>query len=142
MKEIKYKKYSKKQMLKIIQKYGFLFVETNLGDDYIISKNDIADFIMLESQRTCYTADMEFYIPSIYEPVLTTLGCFLDKINTILREEIIDRLVLLQTTNIKPKNIKIFDNEMFIKLSPKEKGIIDGKVNNFAKLYEKYIVTQ
>lgn len=33
-----YKKYSKKEFLKILKKDGILFVKTNLGNKYIIKK--------------------------------------------------------------------------------------------------------
>ena len=59
-----------------------------------------------------------------------------------MREEIIKRLILLQTTRTKPKNVKVFDNDMFISLSPIEKGIKDGKNINFDKFYKKYNIIQ
>lgn len=139
MEEIKYKTYNKMEMLDIIKKEGFLFVETNLGDNYIIRLKDLADFIMLEAQRTGQVAEISFYMPGIDEPVITTFGCFLNKANPILREEIINRLVLLQTTNKKPKNVKIFDTDIFNKLSPQEMGIENHQVKNFNKFYSKYV---
>ena len=140
MEKIIYKKYTKKQMLNIIQNDAFLFVETNLGDNYIIKKQDLSDFIVLEALRTGHIAELKIYIPGIDEPVLTTFGWFLNKANPILREEIIERLILLQTTNIKPQRVKIFDNEEFIKFNKKQMGIENGKVKNFDKFYKKYKV--
>ena len=122
MKNIIYKKYTKKQMLNIIQNDAFLFVETNLGDNYIIKKQDLSDFIVLEALRTGHIAELKIYVPGIDEPVITTFGWFLNKANPILREEIIERLILLQTTNIKPQKVKIFDNEEFIKFNKKQMG--------------------
>ena len=140
MEKIIYKKYTKKQMLNIIQNDAFLFVETNLGDNYIIKKQDLSDFIVLEALRTGHIAELKIYVPGIDEPVITTFGCFLNKANPILREEIIERLILLQTTNIKPQKVKIFDNEEFIKFNKKQMGIENGKVKNFDKFYKKYKV--
>ena len=140
MEKIIYKKYTKKQMLNIIQNDAFLFVETNLGDNYIIKKQDLSDFIVLEALRTGHIAELKIYIPGIDEPVLTTFGWFLNKANPILREEIIERLILLQTTNIKPQKVKIFDNEEFIKFNKKQMGVENGKVKNFDKFYKKYKV--
>lgn len=142
MNRIVYKEYTKEQMLNIIEKDGFLFVETNLGDNYIIKKADLADFIILEAQRTGHVAEMKIYIPGIDEPVMSTYGWFLNKANPLLREEIINRLVLLQTTDTKPKQVKIFDNDIFIAFSTEEKGIENGKVKNFDKLYSKYVKAQ
>ena len=72
----------------------------------------------------------------------TTFGCFLNRVNPLLREEIIDRLVLLQTTNKQPKKVKIFDNDIFINFSTEEKGIENGEVKNFDKFYRKYVYAQ
>ncbi len=142
MRDIKYNQYSKRKMLKIIQEDGILFVETNLGDNYIISKKDLADFIVLETIRTNQVAEISVYMPGIDDSVITTFGWFLNKSNKLLREEIIDRLVLLQTTNTKPKKIKIFNNDIFIALSPEEMGIENGYVKNFDKFYKKYVDAQ
>ena len=140
MEKIIYKKYTKKQMLNIIQNDAFLLVETNLGDNYIIKKQDLSDFIVLEALRTGHIAELKIYVPGIDEPVITTFGWFSNKANPILREEIIERLILLQTTNIKPQRVKIFDNEEFIKFNKKQMGIENGKVKNFDKFYKKYKV--
>lgn len=139
MENIKYKTYTKKQMLNIIQKEGIVFVDTNLGDHFIIKISDIPDFIMLEAIRTDCVAELRMYIPGIDEPILTTFGCFLNKVNPLLREKIIDRLVLLQTTDEEPKKVKVFNNDIFINFSSKEKGIENGKVKNFDKFYKKYV---
>lgn len=138
MEEISYETYTKNEMLEIIKK-GFVFVETSLDDDYIISIKDIPDFIMLESERTEHIADMEMYFPGVDEPILTTMGCYLDKIQKKLRNKIIKRLVKLQTTNTKPKNVKVFDNYMFNSMSLKDKGIENREVKDFDKLYKKYM---
>ena len=142
MQEIKYKTYTKNQMLQIIHKESFVFVENNMGDNFIIRMRDIADFIMIESIRTGYIAEITMYIPGWNTPVLTTYGCYLNRVNPLLREEIIERLVLLQTTNTEPKKVKVFDNDMFIGLSSKEKGIENGKVKNFNRFYRKYVYAQ
>ena len=114
-------------------------METSLDDDYIISIKDIPDFIMLESERTGHIADMEMYFSGVDEPILTTIGCYLDKIQKKLRNKIIKRLVKLQTTNTKPKNVKVFDNYMFNSMSLKDKGIENREVKDFDKLYKKYM---
>ena len=136
MENINYKKYSKKEFLKILDEDGILFVETSLGNRCIIKKSDIADFIMLESTKTGHTADMSFFMPGISGPVITTFGCFLNKANPVFREEIIDRLVLLQTTDIEPKNIKVFDTDTFFNMV--DNNEISNDIKNFNKLYQKY----
>lgn len=136
MENINYDKYSKKEFLKILDEDGILFVETSLGNRCIIKKSDIADFIMLESTKTGHTADMSFFMPGISGPVITTFGCFLNKANPVFREEIIDRLVLLQTTDTEPKNIKVFDTDTFFNMV--DNNEISNDIKNFNKLYQKY----
>lgn len=138
MKNITYKKYNKKEMIDIIKNYGIVFVDTNLGDHYIIKKADLAYFIMLEAERTGHVAEMECSMPVIGD-VISTFGCFLNKANPILRKEIIKRLVLLQTTDERPKNVKVFDLDIFCDMSDLEKGIENGEIINFDKLYKKYM---
>lgn len=139
MDNINYKKYSKNEFLKVLKEDGILFVNTSLGDKCIIKKSDIADFIMLESERTGHTSDMSFFMPGISGPVITTFGCFLDKANPVFREEIIDRLVLLQTTDEKARDVRIFDTDLFYKMID-EKEIINN-IENYNKLYQKYSET-
>lgn len=131
-----YKKYSKKEFLKILEEDGILFVSTSCGNRYIIKKSDIADFIMIESEREGYSSDMSFFMPGIDGPVVTTYSCFLNKANPIFREEIIDRLILLQTTDEKAKDIKIFDIDLFYKMI--DDNEISNNIANFDKLYKKY----
>ena len=136
MDTIKYEKYTKNELLKILKKDGILFIETNLGDNYIINKNDLADFIILEAQRTGHTAEISFFMPGINGAVITTYGWFLNKANPLLREEIIDRLVLLQTTDKEPKNVKIFDTDIFSNML--DNNEIDNYIQDYDKLYRKY----
>lgn len=136
MDTIKYKKYTKNELLKILKEDGILFVETNLGDKYIIKKDDLADFIILEAQRTGHTVEMKFFMPGISGVVMSTYGWFLNKANPLLREEIIDRLVLLQTTDKEPKKVKIFDINIFEKMLNNNE--IDNDIKDYNKLYLKY----
>lgn len=136
MDNIKYKKYTKNELLKILKNDGILFVKTSLGDRYIIKKNDLADFIILEAQRTGHTAEMLFFMPGIAGAVITTYGCFLNKANPILREEIINRLVLLQTTDKKPRNVKVFDTDTFYKMV--DNNEVNNDIENYDALYKKY----
>lgn len=136
MDNIKYKKYTKNELLKILKDDGILFVKTSLGDRYIIKKNDLADFIILEAQRTGHTAEISFFMPGIAGAVITTYGWFLNKANPILREEIINRLVLLQTTDKKPKNVKVFDTDTFYNMV--DNNEVDNNIENYDTLYKKY----
>lgn len=134
-----YKTYTKAEMLDIIKNEGFLVVETSNGDNYQIRKRDVADFIMLEEDRCSHSVDIIMYIPysKIQEPILTTYGCFLDKINQKFRTEIINRLVSLQMNFEKPRKVKVFDEDILMQLKNEE--LLECEVGkHFDKFYKKY----
>lgn len=120
MKNKNYKQYSKKEMIKIIQDNKTVYVETTLGNHYIINRKDIADFIVLEAERNGHRIGIQIYLPNQEEPVITTCGWYLNECNPAIREEIINRLVMLQTTNIRPNKVKIFNTNILNKLRRKE----------------------
>lgn len=135
-----YELYTREEMSEIANKEGFLFVETSNGDNYEIRKSDIADFIVLEAERCGHAVDIKMYVPNyeIEEPFVSTYGCFLNKINPTFREEIIERLIKLQTTNTKPRKVKVFDNGIFEKMTLEELGEKEGKTLQYDKFYKKY----
>lgn len=139
-----YKLYTREEMSKVAKEEGFLFVETSNGDNYEISKKDVADFIMLEATRCGQAVDINIYVPNpdIKEPIVSTFGCFLNKTNQKFREEIIERLVKLQTTDIKPKEVKVFDNNIFMQMSMEELGEKRGETLQYNKFYKKYYSQQ
>ena len=131
-----YRKYTKNELLEILKKDGILFVKTNLGNKCIIKKGDLADFIILETERTGHAVEMSFFMPGISGVVMSTYGWFLNKANPVLREEMIDRLVLLQTTEKKPKKVKTFDTDIFENML--DNNEIDNDIQNYNELYARY----
>ena len=133
MEKFNYKVYSKMRMINLMKNVPLLFVETSFNDAYVIRKKDVADFIVLEAEKTGHNIEMEFYMIAIDEPVITTFGWFLNTIHPLLRKEIIDRLVLLQTGKRIPKKVKIFDIR-----SDLDTGLEKFSVEKFEKIYGKY----
>lgn len=134
MKNREYKKYTKEEMIDIAKNKGFYFIETSNDDYFEITKDDLADFIIQEAERCGHSVEISVYTPyKEDEPVLTTYGWFLNKIKSKLREEIIDRLVELQTGQKEPNDVKVFDNEIFMQ-------IIDSDVKNiqYDKFFKRY----
>ena len=138
--QIPYSQYTREEMSDIAKNEGFVFVETSKGDNYIIRKSDICDFIMQESKKQLYSVDIKVYVPNnnIQTPLLTTMGCFLNKVNQNYRNEIIERLIKLQKEEIEPKEVKVFDNEIFRDMSLEELGEKEGKTLQFDKFFKKY----
>lgn len=135
-----YELYTREEMSEIAKKEGFLFVITSNNYKYEIRKSDVADFIVLEAERCYQDVDIEMYVPNpdIQEPFASTYGYFLNRINQKFREEIIKRLVELQTTDIKPNKVKVFDNDIFNEMSLEELGEEEGKTLQYDKFYKKY----
>ena len=134
MKNIEYKKYTKEEMIDIAKNKGFYFVETSNNGYFEIAKDDLVDFIILETKRCGHDVDMVVYTPYREdELVLTTFGWFLDRIKPKLREEIIDRLVKLQTWEEEPREVKVFDNDIFMQII--DSDIKDIKHEQFFKKY-------
>jgi hypothetical protein len=129
-----YKKYSKEEMIDIAKNKGFYFVEASNNDYFEIAKDDLADFIVLEADRCGHDVEISIYTPYREdEPVLTTYGCFLNRIKPKLREEIIDRLVELQMGQEKTREVKVFDNDVFMQII--DSDIKDIKQEQFFKQY-------
>lgn len=139
MKKKFYKKYTRDEMMDIIENKGYYYIETSNGGEFQIAKDDLADFIILEDRRCGHGIEIEVYIPGDFlNPILTTYGCYLNRVNPKLREEIIDRLVKLQTYEEEPKTVKIFNidiyNEMFEEGLEEDNPQCDKPF--FAKYYE------
>ena len=71
----------------------------------LIDKKDVPSYIVSRNKDLLmYDTDGEF--------LLTTIGCFLDKIDYDYRKEIIDELVDLQFGKIKPNNINYINSSL------------------------------
>lgn len=87
--------YDENEVRKIIEsKEKYVYVDDGMTE-VIIKKEDIPDYIVYIN-RECGITDLKMF-DSDGQQILNTLGEFLDKCNPIIREEIIDRLVNLQT---------------------------------------------
>ena len=107
--------YNENEVRKIIEsKEKYVYVDDGMTE-VIIKKEDIPDYIVYIN-RECGLTDLKMF-DSDGQQILNTLGEFLDKCNPIIREEIIDRLVNLQTGEEEPKEVKTIDEYMWEKLT-------------------------
>ena len=107
--------YDENEVRKIIEsKEKYVYVDDGMTE-VIIKKEDIPDYIVYIN-RECGLTDLKMF-DSDGQQILNTLGEFLDKCNPIIREEIIDRLVNLQTGEEEPKEVKTIDEYMWEKLT-------------------------
>lgn len=111
--------YDEKEVKKIIKSKDKLYYADDGIDEVIVREQDIPDFIIKANEITGECSNLKFYAMNSeeYKPVLTTIGSFLDRADPVLRAKIIDRLVLLQTTEESPKDFKVIDENVFEKVS-------------------------
>lgn len=102
-----------KEVRKIIEnKEKYVFVDDGITE-VIIKKEDIPDYIVYVN-REFGSTDLKIINPQKdYETIITTYGEFLDKCNSEIRKEIINRLVKLQTNEIDYNRVKAIDEDMW-----------------------------
>lgn len=103
--------YNKNEVKKILrEKERLVFVDDGI-DEAVIKYKDLPDFIVdvYEKTRVDRLKVYDFENPNMDKPLLTTIGQFLDKCDSQVRKDIIDRLVKLQRKEINIKKYKIID---------------------------------
>lgn len=106
--------YNETEIRDIIKNNENLYFADSGIDEVIVKFDDIPDFIV-DINRKQGLVDLKFYKMEndVYEPDITTMGEFLDKVKPEIREKIIDRLVKLQMGEIEPKEYKLIDENEF-----------------------------
>lgn len=115
-----FKFYEINEIEKILKSKERIVIVDDGCDELIIKYNDLPDFIIDVNRRIgmCDLTVYDYYNPSM-TPLLTTMGEFLNKCNPDVRNDIIDRLVKLQTNEVECRNYKVMD-EYTIKTAEKE----------------------
>lgn len=100
--------YSKEEIKELLKNERLVYADDGINE-VVIRYKDIPDFIVDYNNRNGLT-DLKFYAFDGYtvKPIITTLGYFLNRCDPKVREDIIERLVDLQTGD-KIKNYKIID---------------------------------
>lgn len=121
-KDFEFEFYDEKEIRDLIKSKAELFYADDGMTEVIVRFEDIPDFIVDYNMNFGMT-DLKFYKlgKDVYEPDITTIGLFLDKIKPDLRERMIDRLVRLQRFEEKTKNIKLIDEDMHEEIEIKMK---------------------
>ena len=123
--------YDEKEIRNIITNKEELYFADDGIDEVIIKLDDIPDFIV-DINRKQGLVDLKFYKMGndLYQPDITTMGEYLDKVKPEIREKIIDRLVKLQTGEIEPKEYKLIDENEFDDIKIKMEKEMNRKVKN------------
>lgn len=106
--------YDKDEIRDLIKSNAELFYVDDGVDEAIIKFEDIPDFIV-DYNRNFEMRNLKFFKvgKGVYEPDITTMGEYLDKISPDLRERMIDRLIALQTNESEIKKYKIIDEDVY-----------------------------
>ena len=106
--------YTEEEIREIIESKEELYYADDGLNEIIVRLKDIPDFIVDVNLKNGVT-DLKFFKMDnfIYEPDIKTMGMYLDKISPKLRNKIMDRLVKLQMGEIKVKEYKVIDEEVY-----------------------------
>ena len=87
----------------------------NGSEEFVARYEDLPDIIVDVNEKLGHTENLKVYDFDnliLDEPILTTIGYFLDKCEPNVRADIIDRLVGLQQGEIEIKDYKVIDEDM------------------------------
>lgn len=91
-----------------------VYVDTGL-EEFVARYEDLPDVIVDVDNKFKHSVDLKVYDfeePDMDNPILTTFGCFLNKCQPKVREDIIDRLAKLQLGEEKIKDYKVINEDM------------------------------
>lgn len=119
-KEFELRFYTEEEIKELIKSKEELYYVDDGVDEAIIKFEDIPDFIV-DYNRNFDMRNLKFYRvgKDAYEPDITTMGEYLDRINPDLRERMIDRLIALQTNEAEIKKYKIIDEDVYSNVESK-----------------------
>lgn len=105
--------YTEEEIREMINKNErYVYVDNGL-ENFVIRRKDIADFIVYINREIAST-DLEIFDPEEGNLVIIrTCGEFLDKCEPEVREEIIERLIQLQTGEEEYSQVKVADENLW-----------------------------
>lgn len=105
--------YTEEEIREMINKNErYVYVDNGL-ENFVIRRQDIPDFIVYIN-REFGSTDLEIIDPEEGNLVIiTTCGEFLDKCEPEAREEIIERLIQLQTGEEEYSQVKVADEDLW-----------------------------
>ena len=103
--------YNKQEIKKLLNdKTRLVYIDTGI-EEVVAKYEDLPDIIVDINEKMGSTNLKVSDYPSAV-PILTTIGYFLDKCDSNVRKDIIDRLVGLQLGEIEIKDYKVIDEDM------------------------------
>lgn len=124
----KFNQYNEKEIEQLLNdKVKLVYIDTDT-DEIVARYEDLPDIIVDINDKFGHCIDLKVYdIENLIQdkPILTTFGPFLNKCDSNVRSDIIDRLTKLQQNEIEVKDYKIIDEELFndVKIAMEQKAM-------------------
>ena len=107
--------YNEDEIKQILNDKVKLVYIDNGSEEFVARYEDLPDIIVDVNEKLGHTENLKVYDFDnliLDEPILTTIGYFLDKCDPNVRTDIIDRLIGLQQGEIEVKDYKVIDEDM------------------------------
>ena len=107
--------YNEDEIKQLLNDKAKLVYIDNGSEEFVARYDDLPDIIVDVNEKLGHTENLKVYDFDnliLDEPILTTIGYFLDKCDPNVRTDIIDRLIGLQQGEIEVKDYKVIDEDM------------------------------
>ena len=108
--------YNEDEIKQLLNDKAKLVYIDNGSEEFVARYEDLPDIIVDVNEKLGHTENLKVYDFDnliLDEPILTTIGYFLDKCDPNVRTDIIDRLIGLQQGEIEVKDYKVVDQDMW-----------------------------
>ena len=109
------KMYNEEEIKQLLNSKERLVYIDDGSEEFVARYEDLPDIIVDVNEKLGHTENLKVYDFDnrlFDKPILTTIGYFLDKCDPKVREDIIDRLINLQTGVEEIKDYKVIDEDM------------------------------
>ena len=109
------KQYNEEEIKQLLNSNERLVYIDDGMEEFVARYEDLPDIIVDINEKMGHTENLKVYDFDnliLDEPILTTIGYFLDKCDPNVRADIIDRLIGLQQGEIEIKDYKVIDEDM------------------------------
>lgn len=109
------KMYNEEEIKQLLNSKERLVYIDDGSEEFVARYEDLPDIIVDVNEKLGHTENLKVYdFDNLLfdKPILTTIGYFLDKCDPKVREDIIDRLINLQTGVEEIKDYKVIDEDM------------------------------
>ena len=109
------KQYNEEEIKQLLNSNERLVYIDDGMEEFVARYEDLPDIIVDINEKMGHTENLKVYDfenPNMDNPLLTTIGYFLDRCDPNVRKDIIDRLIGLQQGEIEIKDYKVIDEDM------------------------------